>query len=153
MSVSNPQNRSIIYYPRLSGHECVKCLQKITLKNDLFMSHLLYLQITARYMSVCEILITELVFLRWVIWGVTCLVKYSQNECYAIYLLGNPIYECWYPQNRAHLCSDNRFWGVPMPRYYSREHSMFSNISHWTPQNSVLKPSEQWSQCSRWCDV
>ena len=44
----------------------------------------------------------ELVFLRRLIWGVTCL-GLLENECFPIHLLSNPINVCWNPQNRTHF--------------------------------------------------
>ena len=33
----------------------------------------------------------------------SCAYVYSKNECFPIYLLGNPINVCWNPQNRTHF--------------------------------------------------
>ena len=64
-----------------------------------------------------------------------------QNECFPIYLLGNPFNMCWNPQNKAHWLSEMIDWRGHMPRFTSKiEHFFIYLIGNpinvcWNPQN------------------
>ena len=89
----NPQNRARFSKTiDLRGH-----MPRFTQKMNIFPS------ISLETSEMCvETIRIELVFLRWLIWGVTCL-GLLENEYFPIYLLSNPINVCWNPQNRAHF--------------------------------------------------
>ena len=76
----------------LRGH-----MPRFTWKMNIFSS------ISLEMPEMCvETVRTELVFLRWSIWVVTCL-GLIENESFSIYLLQNAINVCWNPQHRAHF--------------------------------------------------
>ena len=74
------------------------------------------------------------IFPRQSIWGVTCL-HLLENECFPIYLLGNPKNVCWNPQNRACFSKMIDLRGH-MPRFTLRM-NVFPSISLETPKMCV----------------
>ena len=64
----------------------------------------------------------------------------AKNECFPIYLLGNPINVCSNPQNRAHFSEAINLRGH-MPGVMKK--SVFPHLSSRTHHKCVLKPSEQ----------
>ena len=77
---------------------------------------------------------TELVFLRWSIWVVTCL-GLIKNESFSIYLLQNAINVCWNPQNRACFSEMIDLRGH-MPRF-TWKMNIFPSISLEMPEMCV----------------
>ena len=92
-----------------------------------------------------------IVFLRPLIWGVTCLGLLWEMKIFPIYLPRNPINVCWNPQKRDHFSKMIDLKGH-MP-WFDSERWIFSHISSWKPHKSVLKPSGteltfwRWSIC------
>ena len=88
-----------------------------------------------------ETLRTGLIFLRWSIWGVTCL-GLLKNEHFPMYLIKNPINVCWNPQNRACFSEmiDLRVTCLGLLEKWT-----FSHLSPYKSHKCVLKPSEQGS--------
>ena len=82
-----------------------------------------------------ETLRTGLVFLRWLIWGVTCL-GLLENEHFPIYLLWNARNVCWNPQHRAHFSEMINLRGH-MPRF-TQKMNVFPSISLEMPEMCVL---------------
>ena len=65
---------------------------------------------------------------------------YSQNECFSIYLLGNPINVCWNPQNRAHFSKTINLRGSHAEVYSKNECFPIYLLGNpknvcWNPQN------------------
>ena len=81
-----------------------------------------------------ETLNTGLVFLRQLIWGVTCL-GLLKNECFPIYLLWNTINVCWNHQNRARFSETIHLRGH-MPQFTWKMH-VFPSISLETSEMCV----------------
>ena len=73
-----------------------------------------------------------------------------KNECYAIYLLGNPINECWNPQNRAHFCKTIDLRGH-MPRFILKM-NVFLSISLETPKLCVETLRRGFIFPDDWCE-
>ena len=89
-----------------------------------------------------ETLRIELVFLRQLIWGVTCLGLLEKWTCFPIYLFRNIRNVCWNHQNRACFSETIDLRGH-MPWFTWKW--MFSHPSPEQPHKCVLKPSEQGS--------
>ena len=89
------------------------------------MNSFLSISLENPYMCV-ETLRRGLVFQRWLISGVTCLI-WLQNEWFPIYLLGIPINICWNLQNRDHFSKMINLTG-DMPRF-TLKMKLFPSIS------------------------
>ena len=121
----NPQNRACFSEMiDLRGH-----MPRFTQKMNIFPS------ISFEMPEMCVGTIrTGLIFLRWSIWGVTCL-GLLEKWMFSIYLLRNAINVCWNPQHRACFSETINLRGH-MPRF-TWKMNVFPSISLESPEMCV----------------